>query len=202
MYTKCYKKTKKREKMSKKKQLDSVQTVALLDILKNRFEQNMQRHQGLVWSDIEDQLRHQPEKLWSLDQMEVTGGEPDVVVTDADSSEIIFYDCSIETPKGRRSLCYDRAALDARKEHKPKNNAIDVVETMGAELLTEAQYRQFQEIENFDLKTSSWVKTPEDVRTLGGAIFCDSRYGRVFTYHNGAQSYYATRGFRCRLKIK
>jgi len=188
--------------MSKKKQLDSVQTVALLDILKNRFEQNMQRHQGLVWSDIEDQLRHQPEKLWSLDQMEVTGGEPDVVVIDADSSEIIFYDCSIETPKGRRSLCYDRTALDARKEHKPKNNAIDVVETMGVELLTEAQYRQFQEIENFDLKTSSWVKTPEDVRTLGGAIFCDSRYGRVFTYHNGAQSYYATRGFRCRLKIK
>ncbi|GAB02603.1 MULTISPECIES: DUF4256 domain-containing protein [Acinetobacter] len=188
--------------MSKKKQLDSVQTAALLDILKNRFEQNMQRHQGLVWPDIEDQLQHQPEKLWSLDQMEVTGGEPDVVVIEADSSEIIFYDCSIETPKGRRSLCYDRAALDARKEHKPKNNAIDVVETMGVELLTEAQYRQFQKIENFDLKTSSWVKTPEDVRTLGGAIFCDSRYGRVFTYHNGAQSYYATRGFRCRLKIK
>lgn len=188
--------------MSKKKQLDSVQTVALLDILKNRFERNMQRHQGLVWSDVENQLKYQLEKLWSLDQMEVTGGEPDVVVIDADSAEIIFYDCSIETPKGRRSLCYDRAALDARKEHKPKNNAIDVVETMGVELLTEAQYRQFQEIENFDLKTSSWVKTPEDVRILGGAIFCDSRYGRVFTYHNGAQSYYATRGFRCRLKIK
>lgn len=187
--------------MTKNKKLDIEQVAALFEILKKRFEQNMHRHKDLNWADIEDQLQQQPEKLWSLHQMEETGGEPDIIVLDAKSPEIIFYDCAVETPKGRRSLCYDRAALDARKEHKPDNNAVDVAEVMGIELLTEEQYRQLQAMEHFDLKTSSWVKTPEDVRALGGAIFCDSRYGRVFTYHNGAQSYYATRGFRGRLKI-
>ncbi|EXB25300.1 hypothetical protein J537_2705 [Acinetobacter baumannii 1437282] len=187
--------------MTKNKKLDLEQVARLFDILKQRFEQNMHRHKDLNWADIEGRLQQQPEKLWSLHQMEETGGEPDIIVLDAQSLEIVFYDCVVETPKGRRSLCYDRAALDARKEHKPDNNAIDVAEAMGVELLTEEQYRQLQAIEHFDLKTSSWVKTPEDVRALGGAIFCDSRYGRVFTYHNGAQSYYATRGFRGRLKI-
>ncbi|MCH7303588.1 DUF4256 domain-containing protein [Acinetobacter sp. NIPH1876] len=187
--------------MTKKKQLNAEQTIVLFEILKKRFEANMHRHQGLSWVDIEEQLKQQPEKLWVLNQMEETGGEPDIVSLDSEPSEIIFYDCAVETPKGRRSLCYDRAALDARKEHKPENNAVDVAEAMGIELLTEEQYRQLQSIEHFDLKTSSWVRTPEDVRKLGGAIFCDSRYGRVFTYHNGAQSYYATRGFRGRLKL-
>lgn len=187
--------------MTKNKKLDLEQVTRLFDILKQRFEQNMHRHKDLNWADIEDRLQQQPEKLWSLYKMEETGGEPDILVLDAKSPKIIFYDCAVETPKGRRSLCYDRAALDARKEHKPVNNAVDVAEAMGVELLTEEQYRQLQAMEDFDLKTSSWVKTPEDVRALGGAIFCDSRYGRVFTYHNGAQSYYATRGFRGRLKI-
>ncbi|WP_109439815.1 DUF4256 domain-containing protein [Acinetobacter haemolyticus] len=187
--------------MTKNKKLDLEQVATLLDILKQRFEQNMHRHKNLSWSDIEDRLEQQPEKLWSLHQMEETGGEPDIILLDAKSSEIIFYDCSVESPKGRRSLCYDKAALDARKEHKPENNAVDVAEAMGIELLTEEQYKQLQAVEHFDLKTSSWVKTPVDVRALGGAIFCDSRYGRVFTYHNGAQSYYASRGFRGRLKI-
>lgn len=187
--------------MIKNKQLSIEQTIMLFEILKKRFDANMHRHKGLNWADIKDRLQQQPEKLWSLNQMEETGGEPDMVSLDSESSETIFYDCAVETPKGRRSLCYDRAALDARKEHKPENNAIEVAEAMGIELLTEEQYRQLQSVEHFDLKTSSWVKTPEDVRKLGGAIFCDSRYGRVFTYHNGAQSYYATRGFRGRLKI-
>lgn len=187
--------------MTKKKQLDAEQTTVLLEILKNRFKANTHRHQAVNWDDIEDKLKQKSEKLWVLNQMEETGGEPDIVSFDSKSSEIVFYDCAVETPKGRRSLCYDRAALDARKEHKPENNAVDVAEAMGIELLTEEQYRQLQSIEHFDLKTSSWVKTPEVVRKLGGAIFCDSRYGRVFTYHNGAQSYYATRGFRGRLKI-
>ncbi|MCH7378883.1 MULTISPECIES: DUF4256 domain-containing protein [Acinetobacter] len=187
--------------MTKKKQLNAEQTIVLFEILKKRFEANMHRHHEVNWGDIEEQLKQQPEKLWVLNQMEETGGEPDIVSLDSEPSEIIFYDCAVETPKGRRSLCYDRAALDARKEHKPENNAVDVAEAMGIELLTEEQYRQLQSIEHFDLKTSSWVRTPEDVRKLGGAIFCDSRYGRVFTYHNGAQSYYATRGFRGRLKL-
>ncbi|MCU4581559.1 DUF4256 domain-containing protein [Acinetobacter gyllenbergii] len=187
--------------MTKNKKLEFEQATELLDILKKRFEKNMHRHKGLNWVDIEERLQQQAEKLWSLSQMEETGGEPDIVSLDSESSEIIFYDFAVETPKGRRSLCYDRAALDARKEHKPENNAIELAEAMGIELLTEEQYRQLQSVEHFDLKTSSWVKTPEDVRKLGGAIFCDSRYGRVFTYHNGAQSYYATRGFRGRLKI-
>ncbi|MCM1959881.1 DUF4256 domain-containing protein [Acinetobacter modestus] len=187
--------------MAKNKKLEPEQVTVLLGILKKRFEKNMHRHKGLNWADIEEQLQQQPEKLWALIQMEETGGDPDVVSFDSKSSEIIFYDCAVETPKGRRSLCYDRAALDARKEHKPENNALEVAETIGIELLTEEQYKQLQSVEHFDLKTSSWVKTPEDVRKLGGAIFCDCRYGRVFTYHNGAQSYYATRGFRGRLKI-
>lgn len=187
--------------MTKNKKLDPAEVAALLEILKMRFEKNMHRHKDLNWSDIEDRLQQKPEKLFSLNQMEDTGGEPDVVSLDSKSSEIIFYDCVVETPKGRRSLCYDRAALDARKEHKPENNAVEVAEAIGIELLTEEEYRQLQFVEHFDLKTSSWVKTPEEVRKLGGAIFCDSRYGRVFTYHNGAQSYYATRGFRGRLKI-
>lgn len=187
--------------MTKNKKLNPAEVAALLEILKTRFEKNMHRHKSLNWADIEDRLQQQPEKLWSLNQMEDTGGEPDVVLLDSKSSEIIFYDCVVETPKGRRSLCYDRAALDARKEHKPENNAVEVAEAIGIELLTEEEYRQLQSVEHFDLKTSSWVKTPEEVRKLGGAIFCDSRYGRVFTYHNGAQSYYATRGFRGRLTI-
>ncbi|WP_436898811.1 DUF4256 domain-containing protein [Acinetobacter gyllenbergii] len=187
--------------MTNKKQLNAEQTIVLFEILKKRFEANMHRHHEVNWGDIEEQLKQQPEKLWVLNQMEETGGEPDIVSFDSKSSEIIFYDCAVETPKGRRSLCYDRAALDARKEHKPENNAVDVAEAIGIEMLTEEQYRQLQSVEHFDLKTSSWVKTPEDVRKLGGAIFCDSRYGRVFTYHNGAQSYYATRGFRGRLKL-
>ncbi|ENX62869.1 MULTISPECIES: DUF4256 domain-containing protein [Acinetobacter] len=187
--------------MTKKKQLNAEQTIMLFEILKKRFEANMHRHHGLNWVNIEEQLKQLPEKLWVLNQMEQTGGEPDIVSLDSEPNEIIFYDCAVETPKGRRSLCYDRAALDARKEHKPENNAVDVAEAMGIELLTEEQYKQLQLVEHFDLKTSSWVKTPEDVRKLGGAIFCDSRYGRVFTYHNGAQSYYATRGFRGRLEI-
>lgn len=187
--------------MSKKKKLDVEQTETLLLILKQRFEQNMHRHQGLNWNDIENALKHQPGKLWSLNEMENTGGEPDVVMFDSKVSEIVFYDCAVESPKGRRSLCYDRDALDSRKEHKPENNVIDVAERMGVELLMEEQYKQLQSIEHFDLKTSSWVRAPDDIRARGGAIFCDSRYGRVFTYHNGAQSYYSTRGFRSLLKI-
>jgi len=162
-----------RIKMTKKKQLNAEQTIVLFEILKKRFETNMHRHQGVNWVDIEDKLKQKSEKLWVLNQMEETGGEPDMVSFDSKSSEIVFYDCAVETPKGRRSLCYDRAALDARKEHKPENNAVDVAEAMGIELLTEEQYRQLQLVEHFDLKTSSWVKTPEDVRKLGGAIFCD-----------------------------
>ncbi len=188
-------------KMTKKKQLDAEHTAALLIILKKRFEQNMHRHQGADWVEVENRLKQQPEKLWSLNQMEDTGGEPDVVILDTKSKDIVFCDFAVEAPKGRRSLCYDRKALESRKEHKPESNAIDIAEMIGIELLTEEQYKELQSLEHFDLKTSSWVKTPEDIRALGGAIFCDSRYGRVFTYHNGAQSYYATRGFRGLLKI-
>lgn len=161
----------------------------------------MYRHQALNWVDIEDQLKQKPQKLWGLNQMEETGRELDIVSFDSKLSEIVFYDCAIETPKGRRSLCYDRVVLDARKEHKPENNALEVAEAIGIELLTEEQYKQLQSVEYFDLKTSSWVKTPDDIREKGGAIFCDCCYGQVFTYRNGAQSYYTTRGFRGRLKI-
>jgi hypothetical protein len=161
----------------------------------------MDRHKGLDWSRLQAKLEGNAEKLWSLNEMERTGGEPDVVGHDKKTGEYIFYDCSAESPNGRRSLCYDRKALDSRKEHKPKDNAIDMAAAMGIELLTEAQYRELQEIGKFDTKTSSWVKTPSDIRQLGGALFCDRRYNHVFVYHNGAESYYANRGFRGSLRV-
>jgi hypothetical protein len=173
----------------------------LLKALKARFENNMNRHQGLQWDKVQAKLEANPKKLRSLSEMERTGGEPDVVGYDKKTKEYIFYDCSEESPKGRRSLCYDRQGLEERKEHKPKNNAIDMATAMGIELLTEEQYRELQTLGDFDTKTSSWVKTPPNIRKLGGALFCDRRYDNVFTYHNGAQSYYAARGFRCLLKV-
>jgi hypothetical protein len=182
--------------MKTKKQLSPEQREELLGALKARFEKNMDRHKGLDWSRLQAKLEGNAEKLWSLNEMERTGGEPDVVGHDKKTGEYIFYDCSAESPNGRRSLCYDRKALDSRKEHKPKDNAIDMAAAMGIELLTEAQYRELQEIGKFDTKTSSWVKTPSDIRQLGGALFCDRRYNHVFVYHNGAESYYANRGFR------
>jgi len=173
----------------------------LLFILKTRFEENMSRHKGMVWADVQKKLEANSEKLWSLYEMERTGGEPDVVSYDKTSDEYIFMDCSPESPKGRRSVCYDREALDSRKEHKPSNNALEMAASMGIELLTEEQYRHLQTLGSFDTKTSSWVLTPTPIRKLGGAIFCDRRYNTVFTYHNGAESYYAARGFRCSLKV-
>lgn len=174
---------------------------ALFDILKSRFEKNTNRHNEIEWANVQAKLAANPEKLWSLNEMEKTGGEPDVVGFDKASGEYIFYDCAAESPKGRRSLCYDREALEARKEHKPKNNAMDVAAAMGIEILSEEEYRALQKLGDFDLKTSSWVKTPAEIRSRGGAIFCDWRYDHVFTYHNGAESYYAARGFRGSLKI-
>lgn len=184
--------------MSKTKamKLSSDQTKELLSILKTRFEKNMHRHKGLEWTKVQTKLEASSEKLWSLNEMETTGGEPDVVGFNNKTGEYIFYDCSAESPKGRRSLCYDDEALNARKEHKPKNSAVNVAASMGAELLTEEQYRELQKLGEFDTKTSSWVKTPPDIRKLGGALFCDRRYNTVFVYHNGAESYYAPRGFR------
>jgi hypothetical protein len=173
----------------------------LLQILKTRFEKNMNRHKGMSWDKVQDRLNSHPGKLWSLNEMEETGGEPDVVGLDKKSGEYIFYDCSPESPKGRRSLCYDRKALDARKEHKPDNNAMDMAADIGIELLTEEQYRNLQELGKFDMKTSSWIITPSEIRKHGGAIFCDRRYDHVFTYHNGADSYYAARGFRGSLRL-
>lgn len=173
----------------------------LLEKLKVRFEKNMNRHKGLKWDDVQKRLKASPEKLYILDEMELTEGEPDVVAYDKKSSEFTFYDCAPESPKGRRSYCYDRTALDARKTHKPANSAIDVANEIGIEILTEEEYRALQELGDFDLKTSSWVKTPEDIRKKGGAIFCDKRYGRTFMYHNGADSYYAARGFRGKLIV-
>lgn len=173
----------------------------LLTTLKSRFEKNMGRHKGLEWAAVRARLEAEAEKLWSLGEMERTGGEPDVVGYDPKTGEYIFYDCSVESPKGRRSLCYDRQALDSRKENKPVNCAIDVAAAMGIELLSEEQYRELQELGNFDTKTSSWLKTPPDIRKLGGALFGDYRYGRVFVYHNGAESYYAARGFRGLLRV-
>lgn len=173
----------------------------MLSALKARFEKNMNRHQGLGWSEVEARLGASPEKLWSLNEMERTGGEPDVVGRDQKTGEYIFYDCSEESPKGRRSICYDRAALESRKEHKPKNNAVGMAAAMGIELLTEEQYRELQKLGEFDTKTSSWVKTPSEVRKLGGALFCDRRFNTVFVYHNGAESYYAGRGFRGFLSV-
>lgn len=182
-------------------QLTTEQTENLLKILQTRFEKNMQRHKGLKWADVETRLLGNTQKLWSLDMMEETGGEPDVTGFDKATGEYIFYDCAPESPKGRRSLCYDRAAWESRKEHKPQNNAVDMAAEIGIEILTEEQYRQLQQLGSFDTKTSSWVKTPEDIRKLGGAVFCDRRYNTVFYYHNGAESYYAARGFRGLLRV-
>jgi hypothetical protein len=184
-----------------KKILPPEHRAELLSELKSRFEKNMDRHKGLEWSHIEARLDAAPEKLWRLAEMERTGGEPDVVGLDNKSAEFIFFDCSPESPKGRRSLCYDREAWESRKEHKPENDAVTMAAAMGIELLTEEEYRDLQNLGAFDLKTSSWVKTPAEVRDLGGAIFCDRRFGRVFTYHNGAESYYAARGFRGSLRV-
>ncbi|MCA9744390.1 MAG: DUF4256 domain-containing protein [Deferribacteres bacterium] len=181
--------------------LTASQRAELLNTLQARFEQNMNRHESLRWTEVQARLEANPQKLWSLNEMEQTGGEPDVVGYDQKTREYIFYDCSAESPKGRRSLCYDRAALEARKEHKPKNCAQDMAAAMGIEILTEEQYRELQNLGNFDTKTSSWVKTPAAIRKLGGAIFCDRRYDTVFVYHNGAESYYAARGFRGSLRI-
>ncbi len=187
--------------MENKKELSSEQREALLRALKSRFEKNMNRHQGLAWANVQERLEASREKLWSLHEMESTGGEPDVVGHDEKTGEFIFYDCSAESPKGRRSACYDREALEARKEYKPENNALDMAAAMGIEILTEEQYRALQQLGKFDTKTSSWVKTPADIRKLGGAIFCDRRYETVFVYHNGAESYYAARGFRGSLRV-
>ena len=181
--------------------LSSEQTKELLLILKIRFETNMNRHKDLAWADVQARLETQSDKLSSLFQMEETGGEPDVIGYDRKTGEYIFCDCSIETPKGRRSICYDREALEARKEHKPENAALDMAAAMGIEILTEEQYRDLQHIGEFDLKTSSWIITPPAIRKLGGALFCDRRYDNVFVYHNGADSYYGSRGFRGSLRI-
>jgi hypothetical protein len=183
------------------KELSPEQREGLLKALKARFEENMGRHDGLEWAEVQAKLEANAEKLWSLNEMERTGGEPDVVGHDKKTGEYVFYDCSAESPEGRRSLCYDREALDGRKENKPKNNAISMAAAMGIELLTEGQYRELQKIGNFDTKTSSWVETPPAIRNLGGALFCDRRYDTVFVYHNGADSYYAARGFRGSLRV-
>lgn len=187
--------------MIKKKELSPEQRVELIGALRSRFEKNMGRHKGLEWAKVQARLEANPEKLWSLNEMERTGGEPDVVTHDKKTGECIFYDCSAESPKGRVSLCYDREALDARKEHKPKNSVVDMAAAMGIELLTEEEYHALQKLGEFDTKTSSWVKTPSDIRKLGGALFGDRRYGRVFIFHNGADSYYAARGFRGWLRV-
>jgi hypothetical protein len=186
---------------SNKKSLSPKQREELFSALKARFEKNMNRHEGLAWAKVLAKLEASPEKLWSLNEMERTGGEPDVVGHNKPTGEYIFYDCSSESPGGRRSLCYDREGLESRKEARPKNTAVDMAATMGIELLTEEQYRELQQRGEFDLKTSSWVKTPSEIRKLGGALFCDRRYDHVFTYHNGAQSYYAARGFRGSLRV-
>ena len=186
---------------SNKKKLLPEQRIELLTELKARFEENMNRHKGLDWAKVQAKLEANTEKLWSLCEMEKSGGEPDVVGFDKKTGEFIFFDCSAESPSGRRSLCYDGDALESRKEHKPKNSAIDMAAAVGIELLTEEQYRELQKLGEFDLKTSSWVKTPVEVRSLGGAIFCDRRFGRIFTYHNGAESYYAGRAFRGSLRV-
>jgi len=186
---------------SNKKNLPPEQREELLGTLKARFAKNMTRHKGLEWDNVQAKLAANAGKLWSVNEMEITGGEPDGVGYDKKTGEFIFYDCSAETPKGRRSVCYDREALESRKEHKPKNSAIGMAAAMGIELLTEEQYRELQKLGDFDPKTSSWVKTPSDIRKLGGALFCDRRYDHVFVYHNGAESYYGARGFRGSLRI-
>lgn len=186
---------------SNKKKLTADQSEALLKTLQSRFEKNMRRHKGLNWSVVQEKLASHPAGMWSLNEMEETGGEPDVIGFDKKNGEITFCDCSPESPKGRRSVCYDYEALQSRKEHKPKTSAIDLANEIGITILTEEQYRALQELGEFDLKTSSWVKTPEDIRELGGAIFCDRRYNKVFMYHNGAESYYGARAFRGMLKM-
>jgi len=187
--------------MENRKQLSASQQQALINILHVRFEKHIDRHQNIEWSEVRVKLEDDPEKLSILQEMETTGGEPDVVGYDKTTNEFIFYDCSEESPKGRRSLCYDREGQMSRKEQQPQNNAIDMAATMGVEILTEQQYRELQQLGKFDLKTSSWLQTPDDVRKLGGSIFGDRRYDRVFIYHNGAQSYYAARAFRSSLKV-
>jgi hypothetical protein len=186
---------------SSKRELAPAQQDQLLSTLKARFQKNMNRHKGLEWAKVEAKLEANTGKLWSLNEMETTGGEPDVIGYDKNTDEYIYCDCSAESPKGRRSFCYDREALDSRKEHKPENNAMDMAAAMGIELLTEEEYRQLQKLGDFDTKTSSWVKTPSEIRKLGGAVFCDRRYDHVFLYHNGAESYYAARGFRGSLRV-
>ena len=186
---------------SNKENLSPEQRQQLLGALKDRFEKNMHRHKGLAWAQIQTKLEGRSEKLWSLNEMERTGGEPDVVGHNERTGEYIFYDCSPESPKGRRNLCYDREALQSRKQHKPENNALDMTAAMGIELLTEEQYRELQKLGKFDTKTSSWIRTPSQIRKLGGALFCDRRYDTVFVYHNGAESYYAARGFRGSLRV-
>ena len=173
----------------------------LLRILKDRFEKNMDRHSGIEWNQVAERLEKRPEKLWSLDEMEETGGEPDVVGFDGKTGEYIFFDCSAESPKGRRSLCFDPQALESRKEHKPKDSALNAAEEMGIEILTEEEYKRLQELGKFDTKTSSWIATPDRIRKLGGALFGDRRYDTIFVYHNGAESYYAARGFRGSLRV-
>lgn len=191
----------KNDEISNKKELSLEQREELLKVLKVRFEKNLHRHKGIEWAKVQAKLDANTEKLWSLNEMERTGGEPDVVGHDINKDEYIFNDCSVESPKDRRSVCYDREALESRKKNKPENNAIDMATAMGIELLTEEQYRALQELENFDMKTSSWVQTPSNIRELGGALFCDCRFGHVFLYHNGADSYYGARGFRGSLSV-
>lgn len=187
--------------MANLQKLSPEESNSLLKILKSRFEKNLKRHTGIEWANVQARLEAYPDKLWSLNEMERTGGEPDVVGYDDKSKEFLFFDCSAETPKGRRSLCYDREALDSRKEFKPEDSALDMAAAMGIEILTEEQYRELQKLGKFDLKTSSWIETPAEIRKLGGAIFADFRYDHVFIYHNGASSYYAVRGFRGSLRV-
>lgn len=181
--------------------MKAIERDKLLQALKTRYEKNMHRHQGIAWTEVQARLENNPLALKSLQAMEASGGEPDVIGKDKESGHITFCDCSAESPKGRRSVCYDRAALDSRKEHKPKDSAVEMAVAMGIDLLTEEQYRDLQKLDEFDTKTSSWVQTPRDVRSLDGALFCDRRYGKVFVYHNGAQSYYGARGFRGLLRV-
>ena len=182
-------------------ELSTKQQAEIIAVLKARFEKNLNRHNGIEWTKLQAALEANVEKLWSLNEMEITGGEPDVVGFDKNLGEYIFFDCSAESPKGRRSVCYDREGLESRKEHKPENNAVDMAAAMGVEILSEDEYRQLQKLGKFDTKTSSWIKTPAEIRELGGALFCDCRYNNVFTYHNGAESYYGVRGFRASLRI-
>lgn len=187
--------------MNKKKALSADQEKEIVEKLKRRFEENMDRHKDLEWSDVELRLKKLPEKLWSLYEMESTGGEPDVIGYDEKEDKYIFFDCAVESPKGRRSLCYDKEALESRKKNKPSDSAYNMAEEMGIELLTEKQYRELQGLGDFDTKTSSWIKTPDRIRRLGGALYCDRRYDTVFVYHNGAESYYASRGFRGCIRV-